>query len=157
MPIAYIALGSNLEPRKENLCTAINEMQKQGLQILGQSSFYETEPYGVVDQPAFINGVVKVATNLNSLDLLKTLLAIEQKMGRIRKRHWGERNIDLDIIFYEQEIVKQSELILPHPDMQNRRFVLEPLAEIAANVLHPIFKLTVSEMLKKLIDGDEKI
>ena len=155
MSIAYIALGSNLGERKQNILTALNYMEQSGLKILAVSSLLETEPYGVTDQPSFINAAVKIETELAAHDLLRLLLAIELKMGRVRKRHWGERNIDLDLILYDDKIMKDKDLIVPHPDMQNRLFVLSPLAEIAGDVIHPVFKITISDMLDNLTSGDE--
>ena len=155
MSIAYIAMGSNLGDRKENLLEALINMENSGFKVLAVSSFVETEPYGVTDQPFFINAVVKIATELSAHDLLRALLEIEQKMGRVRKRHWGERNIDLDLLFYDNFVIKEHDLVLPHPDMQNRLFVLAPLAEIAGEVVHPVFNVTVSDMLNKLTSGDE--
>ena len=154
MSIAYIALGSNLGERKQNILTALNYMEQSGLKILAVSSLLETEPYGVTDQPSFINAAVKIETELTAHDLLRLLLAIELKMGRVRKRHWGERNIDLDLILYDDKIMKDKDLIVPHPDMQNRLFVLSPLAEIAGDVVHPVFKITISAMLNNLMSGD---
>lgn len=155
MSIAYIAMGSNLGEKKKNLLEALSNMENRGLNVLAVSSFIETEPYGVTDQPLFINAVVKIATELSAHDLLRALLDIEQKMGRVRKRHWGERNIDLDLLFYDNLVIKEHDLVLPHPDMQNRLFVLAPLAEIAGEVVHPVFNVTVSDMLNKLTSGDE--
>ena len=152
MSIAYIALGSNLGERKQNILTALNYMEQSGLKILAVSSLLET--YGVTDQPSFINAAVKIETELAAHDLLRLLLAIELKMGRVRKRHWGERNIDLDLILYDDKIMKDKDLIVPHPDMQNRLFVLSPLAEIAGDVVHPVFKITISAMLNNLMSGD---
>ena len=129
-------------------------MEQSGLKILAVSSLLETEPYGVTDQPSFINAAVKIETELAAHDLLRLLLAIELKMGRVRKRHWGERNIDLDLILYDDKIMKDKDLIVPHPDMQNRLFVLSPLAEIAGDVVHPVFKITISAMLNNLMSGD---
>ena len=154
MSIAYIALGSNLGERKQNILTALNYMEQSGLKILAVSSLLETEPYGVTDQPSFINAAVKIETELAAHDLLRLLLVIELKMGRVRKRHWGERNIDLDLILYDDLIMKDKDLIVPHPDMQNRLFVLSPLAEIAGDVVHPVFKITISAMLNNLMSGD---
>ena len=154
MSIAYIALGSNLGERKQNILAALNYMEQSGLKVLAVSSLLETEPYGVTDQPCFINAVVKIETELAAHDLLRLLLAIELKMGRVRKRHWGERNIDLDLILYDDKIMKDKDLIVPHPDMQNRLFVLSPLAEIAGDVVHPVFKITISAMLNNLMSGD---
>lgn len=155
MSIAYIALGSNIGNRKQNILTALDFMEKAGLKVLAVSALLETEPYGVTDQPSFINAAVKIETELSAHDLLRLLLTIELKMGRVRKRHWGERNIDLDLILYDDLIIKDNELILPHPDMQNRLFVLAPLAEIASDVIHPVFKITISDILDNLTSGDE--
>ena len=109
----------------------------------------------MADQLFVIYGVVKIETELAAHDLLRLLLAIELKMGRVRKRHWGERNIDLDLLLYDNLVIKDKDLILPHPDMQNRLFVLSPLAEIAGDVIHPVFKITISDMLDNLASGDE--
>ena len=155
MPIAYIALGSNLGERKQNILAALSYMEQSGLKVLAVSSLLETEPYGVTDQPFFINAAVKIETELAAHDLLRLLLAIELKMGRVRKRHWGERNIDLDLLLYDNLVIKDKDLILPHPDMQNRLFVLSPLAEIAGDVIHPVFLFSISDMLDNLSSGDE--
>ena len=155
MPIAYIALGSNLGERKQNILAALSYMEQSGLKVLAVSSLLETEPYGVTDQPFFINAAVKIETELAAHDLLRLLLAIELKMGRVRKRHWGERNIDLDLLLYDNLVIKDKDLILPHPDMQNRLFVLSPLAEIAGAVIHPVFQLTFSALLANLARGVE--
>ena len=156
MPIAYIALGSNLGDRRAQISTAIKELTAVGVTVLVVSSFLETEPYGVTDQPKFINAVIAVRTDLEVHVLLKLLLEIEQKMGRVRVRHWGERSIDLDILFYDNLIIKDAQLTLPHPDMQNRDFVLLPLAEIAPNFIHPVLGVTMKELLSNLKNGAEK-
>ena len=100
----------------------------------------------MTDQPQFLNGVCQVRTSLAPLALLHILLAIEQEMGRVRLRHWGERNIDLDLLLYEDVVMDTPELILPHPDMQNRDFVLLPLAEIAPELVHPILQKSIEEL-----------
>ncbi|MEG1727835.1 MAG: 2-amino-4-hydroxy-6-hydroxymethyldihydropteridine diphosphokinase [Acidaminococcaceae bacterium] len=155
MSIAYIALGSNLGLREKNIAEAIARMQAYGLEILATATCLETAPYGVVDQPNFLNSAVKIATVLPAEQLLATLLGIEQEMGRVRKRHWGERNIDLDLLLYDQMVINTEKLVLPHPELQNRSFVLEPLAEIAGAVIHPVFQITISELLHNLINGDD--
>ncbi|MEG0798545.1 MAG: 2-amino-4-hydroxy-6-hydroxymethyldihydropteridine diphosphokinase [Acidaminococcaceae bacterium] len=155
MSIAYIALGSNLGLREKNIAEAIARMQAYGLEILAMATCLETAPYGVVDQPNFLNSAVKIATVLPAEQLLATLLGIEQEMGRVRKRHWGERNIDLDLLLYDQMVINTEKLVLPHPELQNRSFVLEPLAEIAGAVIHPVFQITISELLHNLINGDD--
>ena len=143
---AYLALGSNLGDKEANLRRALELLQQRGVEVVKTSSFICTEPYGVTDQPQFLNGVCEVRTSLVPLALLHTLLEIEQEMGRVRLRHWGERNIDLDLLLYEDVVMDTPELILPHPDMQNRDFVLLPLAEIAPELVHPILQKSIEEL-----------
>lgn len=152
MHTAYIALGSNLGDRKANLEEAVKCVAAAGIKVVKVSSWLETEPYGVTDQPMFMNGVMQVETDKTPLELLRTLLAIELDMGRVRKRRWGERNIDLDLLLYEDVIMTSKELNLPHPDMQNRDFVLIPLAEIAQNLMHPVLHKTIKQLLETLIE-----
>ena len=147
---AYVALGSNLGDKEANLRRALELVQQRGVEVVKTSSFICTEPYGVTDQPQFLNGVCEVRTSLAPLALLHTLLEIEQEMGRVRLRHWGERNIDLDLLLYEDVVMDTPELILPHPDMQNRDFVLLPLAEIAPEIIHPTLQKTISELVISL-------
>lgn len=148
---AFIALGSNLEDRENNLKLAIERVRFAGIIPVKISAFMETEPYGVTDQPSFINAVMKVETDKSPIELLRTLLEIELDMGRIRKRHWGERNIDLDLLFYEDVIMTSEELVLPHPDMHNRDFVLLPMAEIAPDYMHPILHKSMEQLKKELL------
>ncbi|MCC8159249.1 MAG: 2-amino-4-hydroxy-6-hydroxymethyldihydropteridine diphosphokinase [Phascolarctobacterium sp.] len=155
MSVAYIALGSNLGDKAANLGQAVKLLQAKGLQIRAISSFFQTEPYGVTDQPEFINAAACVETSLPPEALLKLLLETELEMGRVRLRHWGERNIDLDLLLYDDLIYHSDKLTLPHPDMQNRLFVLQPLAEIAAEKIHPVYKKSIQTLLKSLTDGDE--
>lgn len=150
MSTAYIALGSNLGDREENLRTALKHLEAKGVRVVKVSTFIETEPYGVTDQPGFINAACQVATELPPLELLRLLLSIEQEMGRVRLRRWGERNIDLDLLLYEDAVLKSEELTLPHPDMHNRDFVLLPLAELAPEVVHPKLKKTIQELKDEL-------
>ena len=144
---AYIALGSNLGDKEANLRRALELLIERGVEIVKTSTFISTEPYGVTDQPTFLNGVCEVRTSLEPLALLHILLAIEQEMGRVRLRHWGERNIDLDLLLYEDVVMDTPQLKLPHPDMQNRDFVLLPLAEIAPELVHPTLQKTISELV----------
>ena len=146
MSIAYIALGSNLGDKEANLRQALKMLLVKGLQIRSVSSFFKTE---------FINAVACVKTDLAPEKLLKLLLDTELEMGRVRLRHWGERNIDLDLLLYDDLIYYSEKLVLPHPDMQNRLFVLQPLSEIAADKIHPVYKKSIQNLLKSLTDGDE--
>lgn len=143
---AFVALGSNLGDREGNLRRALELLSQNGVEIVKISKFIETEPYGVIDQPRFLNGVCQVKTALKPLELLRLLLAVEKEMGRVRLRHWGERNIDLDLLLYEDAIMDTEELRLPHPDMVNRDFVMLPLAEIAPELKHHVLYKTIAEL-----------
>lgn len=152
MAIAYIALGSNLGDKEKNLRRALLLLTQQGVEVVRVSSFLSTEPYGVTDQPQFLNAVACVRTSLTPLALLDVLLATELAMGRVRLRHWGERNIDLDLLLYEDVVLDTPRLRLPHPDMQNRDFVLLPLAEIAPELKHPTLQKTIYELKENLMN-----
>lgn len=152
MAIAYIALGSNLGNKEKNLRRALLLLTQQGVEVVRVSSFLSTEPYGVTDQPQFLNAVACVRTSLAPLALLDVLLATELAMGRVRLRHWGERNIDLDLLLYEDVVLDTPRLHLPHPDMQNRDFVLLPLAEIAPELKHPTLQKTIWELKENLMN-----
>ena len=149
---AHIALGSNLGDKEANLRRALELLDERGVEVVKVSSFICTEPYGVTDQPQFLNAVCQVRTSLEPLALLHTLLGIEQEMGRVRLRHWGERNIDLDLLLYEDVVMDTPELKLPHPDMQNRDFVLLPLFEIAPELIHPVLRKNIRELKEKFIE-----
>lgn len=149
---AYLLLGTNLGNRIQNLFTAITYIEKEVGEVLLKSSIYETAAWGKTDQPGFLNQALAVKSMLPPLNLLHTLLAIEQEMGRVRLEKWGQRLIDIDLIFYGDEVLAHQDLMLPHPEMHKRRFVLEPLNEIAENFVHPIFKQKVSSILSNLTD-----
>lgn len=149
---AYLLLGTNLGDRVENLKTAIKLIADEVGSIFATSGVYETAAWGKTDQPSFLNQAIGLKTHLSPLVLLSALLGIEQQMGRVRLERWGERLIDIDIIFYADLIFSSNELYLPHPEMHRRRFVLEPLNEIAKDFIHPVLKEKVSSILFNLTD-----
>jgi 2-amino-4-hydroxy-6-hydroxymethyldihydropteridine diphosphokinase len=148
----YLSLGSNLGERAENLNSAIQLLEALG-KVVAVSSFYETEPVELTAQPWFLNCAVKLDTEKMPKQLLGRILELEQEMGRRRHRQKGPRTIDIDILLFGNSIVDTLELTIPHPAMHQRRFVLEPLAEIAPEVRHPIFKRTIRELRDALPAG----
>jgi 2-amino-4-hydroxy-6-hydroxymethyldihydropteridine diphosphokinase len=150
--IVYLSLGSNLGDREANLRAAIEKLRELG-KIVAVSSFYETEPVEVTAQPWFLNCAVKFDTEKMPRQLISAILAIEQSMGRQRKQQKGPRTIDIDILFFGSSIIDIPSLTVPHPHLHERRFVLEPLAEIAPDVRHPIFKRSIRELRGALPAG----
>ena len=148
----YLLLGSNLGDRRGFLEEAIDLISGTGIRILRLSSVYESAPWGIETQPAFLNQVVEIETTLSPEDLLETVLDIEKKMGRQRGVRWTERKIDIDILYYDDVVKHSSDLIVPHPGIAQRRFVLTPMAELAPELIHPVVGLSQSEMLKQCHD-----
>lgn len=149
----FLALGSNLGDKSKNINEALERLRDEGIKILKVSSIIETEPYGYKDQDNFLNAVCLVETDLSPHELLDILLKIEKEMGRVRTIRWGPRIIDLDIIFYDDLIISDDRLIIPHPDAHNRIFVMGPLSEIAPDFVHPILNKTVKEIYLELTKG----
>jgi len=150
--VVFLGLGSNLGDRGENIKKAIEHL-KDKIRIEKVSSIIETEPYGFVDQPKFLNCVLKGTTVLSPFELLKFVLDIENKMGRKRLFKWGPRNIDIDILFYDDCVIDTENLKIPHPELHKRLFVLEPLCEIEKDFVHPVLKKSVYELYTQLISS----
>ena len=155
MSKAYLLTGGNLGDRKENLSKAAELINQQCGRVTRSSSLYKTAAWGITDQPSFLNQALEISTSLNAKQLMRKILKVEKIMGRVRKEKFGPRIIDIDILFFENEIHDLSFLKIPHPELQNRRFVLVPLVEIDPELLHPVLKKTVAELLEECPDNLE--
>ncbi|EGL38950.1 2-amino-4-hydroxy-6-hydroxymethyldihydropteridine diphosphokinase [Parvimonas micra] len=154
MSKVWIALGSNMGEGRKNLDLAIKMMNERGVLVEKVSTYIETEPYGYTEQDNFVNAVCIAETKLSPRELLGVLLKIELDMGRVRIIKWGPRIIDLDILFYEDLIIDEEDLKVPHIEIQKRSFVLEPMNEISPDKIHPVFKKTVHQLLLDLNSCD---
>jgi 2-amino-4-hydroxy-6-hydroxymethyldihydropteridine diphosphokinase len=152
MATVLLSLGSNLGDRPAQLREAIRRLERLG-RVISVSSFYETEPVEVTDQPWFLNCAVALETDEEPQELMAGILDIEKQMGRKRIQNKGPRGIDVDILLFEDRVTDSPGLNIPHPAMQNRRFVLEPLAEIAPGAWHPVQRKSVRELLDALPRG----
>lgn len=154
----YVALGSNMGDRKKYLQMGVNAMRaRKDIRLKEVSSWRQTAPYGGVEQDDFLNGVMEIQTLLTPWELLDYLHEVEQGADRKREVHWGPRTLDLDILLYDDLVMESKELIIPHVDMQNRDFVLGPMAEIASWVRHPVLGLTMGQMYARLTSGKDII
>ena len=152
--ICYIGIGSNLGNALKNCQHAVGSLSLvKGIEITRASSFYKTEPVGIENQNMFINAVVEAKTVFSARNLFQNLQNIEKDMGRSREVKGGPRIIDLDLLFYGQEIIREVDLIVPHPEIQKRRFVLEPLCEIASYFIHPAFGVSIRGLKDRLSDN----
>jgi 2-amino-4-hydroxy-6-hydroxymethyldihydropteridine diphosphokinase len=150
--IAYILTGSNLGDRMASLKQAGELIVKKGHTLLSSSPIYETAPWGPVPQPAFLNQVVKISTKMEPDALMQSLLDIENEIGRMRNEKMGPRIIDLDILFYDRIIYQSDILDIPHPRLQDRRFVLQPLADICPEYIHPALNKSINQLLAECPD-----
>jgi len=148
----FLILGGNLGERRLNLAKATDLIGREVGVVKRVSSVYETQPWGVKDQPNYFNQVLEIITTLNADTLMETLLKVEKQMGRVRTEKYGARTIDIDILFFNDEIINSRHLTVPHPRLHERRFVLEPLAEIAPEFVHPIFMTPIIGLLKNSKD-----
>ena len=147
----YIGIGSNLDDPVAQVRQALDELSGLPLtQRIAASRLYRSRPVGPQDQPDFINAVALLRTRLSPLALLDQLQALEQRHRRVRHRHWGPRTLDLDILLYDDIIIDDDTLTIPHPDMKNRDFVLIPLNQIAPNHIHPVYRTSIHEMMLNL-------
>lgn len=151
---AYLSIGSNMGEREAYLRQAVESLaEDKRIRKLRASGFIVTKPYGGVEQEDFLNGAVELETLYGPEELLHVMQEIEQAAGRERKVHWGPRTLDLDLIFYDKLVMETEELVLPHPDMENRTFVLAPLCELNGNFRHPLLKKTMRQLLRELEEG----
>ncbi len=152
MKTIYLQIGSNIGDRNQYIDRAKKQIEKKIGKIHASSKIYETQAWGIRSQRDFLNVVIKVSTNFDPNKILKISQQIESDLGRIRKEKWGERCIDIDILFINNEIIKLKNLTVPHPHIQDRKFILRPLCDIASNLKHPIIKKDIKELLECCTD-----
>lgn len=147
MNLAYLLIGGNLGDRIVNLTQAATLIEKELGKIKKMSSIYETASWGITGQPHFLNRVLAVETKFSPRQLIKKILFIENKMGRVRTKKNASRIIDIDILFFNDEVIEETGLTIPHPEIQNRRFALIPMDEIAPAMVHPLLRVSIKELL----------
>lgn len=152
MSLVYLLLGANLGDRFSQMSKAFTEIEEQIAPITKYSSLYQTEAWGKEEEPPYLNQVVCLETNLTPNELLKAINKIEDKLGRTRKIKWESRLIDIDILFYDDAIIDEPDLTIPHPYLNQRKFTLVPLAEIDPELMHPVLKKSVQALLVELND-----
>jgi 2-amino-4-hydroxy-6-hydroxymethyldihydropteridine diphosphokinase len=160
MVTAYIGIGSNLGDKRNNCFEALGMLgQIPDCELITHSDLYLTKPVGVEDQDWYVNSVASISTSISAQKLLKDLLGIETRMGRIRhnKERWASRIIDLDILVFGKEIIHEKNLIVPHPLMHVRRFVLEPIVDLAPDLIHPSLGLSMAELLQRLPEDGQVV
>ncbi len=152
MNTVYLLLGSNQGDRNDLFEKAKIAITLHLGHIVNQSSLYESEAWGITDQALFLNCVLEVKSNLDAETILQKSLLIEHELGRVRQQRWTERSIDIDLLYFNHDIILSETLTIPHPEIQNRRFTLIPLCEIAKNLVHPIFCKSQEELLNECSD-----
>lgn len=146
-----LGLGSNLEDRKKNILNAIARITKiDEIDLVKKSKIIESKPWGKIEQPDFLNAVIEIETKLNPEHLLEKCLQIEKDMGRIRSIKYGPRKIDIDILFYEDLVIHTPDLVIPHPEIHKRKFVLKSLIELKPDYQHPVLKKTLQKIYEEL-------
>jgi 2-amino-4-hydroxy-6-hydroxymethyldihydropteridine diphosphokinase len=148
----FLLLGSNIGERESFLTKAIELIEQQVAPVVIKSAIYQTQAWGKTDEPDYLNQVIMLQTEKPAHDLLYAILDIEQQLGRKRLVKWGSRVIDIDILFYGDQVINEQRLTVPHPELHKRRFTLEPLAEIDPQFVHPVLELTIEELKNKLTD-----
>jgi len=149
----YLLLGANLGDPKSQVELAIGEIVKAIGPIIRKSSLYQSEAWGLTDQPPFINQIVVIGSTKTPHEILGITQSIEQKLGRVRKQKWGERIIDIDILYFGGHVINEEDLVIPHPFIPDRKFTLLPLVEIAASYLHPVLDLSNQQLLEMCTDN----
>jgi 2-amino-4-hydroxy-6-hydroxymethyldihydropteridine diphosphokinase len=155
--IAYLSAGSNIGDRQGTLISAVENLRSKAIQVCMVSSFYETEPVDFLSQPWFLNMALEIRTALSPRELLHSCREIEEGHGRARSFQGAPRTLDIDILLYGDQIIAEPDLQIPHPRMERRRFVLEPLAEIAPHILHPILAETIQSLLAACPDSSRVV
>ena len=153
MNVIFLLLGSNLGDRKHFLDVAIALIANEIGAVTNRSSIYETQSWGKTGLPDYLNQVIVVESILSAREVLTGILDIEKRLGRIREEKWGSRTIDIDILFFNDEIINEADLQIPHPQLHNRRFTLEPLAEIAPLFIHPVLQQNILQLRNNLTDN----
>ena len=156
--IAYIGVGSNQGNKLDNCLKAVDLAGRiRGCAVKARSDFFQTEPVGVDGHDWYVNGAIELYTGLPAPDLLRALLEIEASMGRLRRRKWEPRPIDLDLLLYGREVIREKDLTVPHPFMHVRRFVLAPMVQLAPDLMHPVLKRTMAELFASLPEDGQSV